>query len=95
MTTDEVEVSFKVAPVTAERRSAVRDYALQNALAGQTGGRSYELTGMQQIAEHVTAPRLVEKTERRFELWNTWLVLLLGLGLMLTEWLLRKLQNLR
>ncbi len=95
VTTDEVEVSFKVAPVTAERRSAVRDYALQNALAGQTGGRSYELTGMQQIAEHVTAPRLVEKTERRFELWNTWLVLLLGLGLMLTEWLLRKLQNLR
>jgi hypothetical protein len=95
VTTDEVEVSFKVAPVTAERRSAVRDYALQNALAGQTGGKSYELTEMHRIPDNIVAPQLVEKTERRFELWNTWLVLLLGLGLMLTEWLLRKLQNLR
>ena len=95
VSTDEVEVSFKVAPVTAERRSAVRDYALQNALSGQTGGRSYELTEMHRIAENITAPQLVERTERRFELWNTWLVLLIGLALMLVEWLLRKLQNLR
>jgi hypothetical protein len=95
VTNDEVEVSFKVAPVTAERRSAVRDYALQNALAGQTGGKVYELTEVQRLPDDVADLRLEEKTERRFELWNTWLVLLLVLGLMLSEWLVRKFQNLR
>jgi hypothetical protein len=92
---DEVEVSFKVAPVTAERRSAVRDYALQNALAAQTGGKVYELTDMPRLVQDVADVKLVENTERRFELWNTWLVLLVGLGLMVTEWFLRKVQNLR
>ena len=95
VTLEQVPVSFKVAPVAAERLSAVRDYSLQTALAGQTGGASYELTEMHRIPERITAPRLVETTERRFELWNTWLVLLLGLALMLSEWLVRKLQNLR
>ena len=95
VTSDEVEVSFQVAPVTAERRSAVRDVTLQTALAGQTGGRVYELAEMDRIAGNLAKVELVEETERRFELWNTWLVLIVVLGLMLTEWLARKLQNLR
>ncbi len=95
VTRDEVEVSFKVAPVTAERRSAVRDYALQNALAGQTGGKAYELSEMSRLTETVSGVELVEKTERRFELWNTWLVLILAAGFMLVEWFVRKLVNLR
>jgi len=95
VTSDEMEVTFRVAPVTAERRSAVRDVTLQAALAAQTGGHSYELTDMRRIAANVANPNLVEKTERRFELWNTWLVLLLTVAFMLTEWFVRKLQNLR
>jgi len=95
VTGDETEVSFKVAPVTAERRSAVRDVALQNSLAGQTGGRAYELAQMHQLPANLAQLELTEQTEERFDLWNTWLVLSLVVGLMLVEWLTRKLQNLR
>ena len=50
---------------------------------------------MPKLVQDVADVKLVENTERRFELWNTWLVLLVGLGLMVTEWFLRKVQNLR
>lgn len=92
---EEVEATFQVAPVTAERRSAVRDGALQTELAAATGGKAYELTELGKLAAEVKAPEAVEKSEQHFELWNTWLALLLVLGLMLSEWFVRKLQNLR
>jgi len=95
VTDEDVETSFQVAPVTAERRSAVRDVAVQTALAGATGGKAYELTDLDRLADDIAAPKVVERTEHRFELWNTWAVLIVVLTVMLGEWLLRKLQNLR
>ena len=95
VTMDESEVTFDVAPVSAERRSAVRNHALQRALAEQTNGKPYELHDIRRLIDDISAPRITETSERRLPLWNTWLVLILVLALMMTEWLVRKLQNLR
>jgi hypothetical protein len=92
---DESELTFRVAAVTAERRSATRNAELQAALAQQTGGRSYELHEAGRLADDIQGPKVVEQSEHRFPLWNTWVVLLLALGLMMTEWLGRKWVNLR
>ncbi|MBI1374693.1 MAG: hypothetical protein GC159_18395 [Phycisphaera sp.] len=95
VTNEEVEAHFKVAPVTAERRNAVRDFALQQTLAAQTGGKTYELSEIAALADDVKAPVVEDYTEKRVPLWNTWLVLTMVLTLMLGEWLIRKLVNLR
>jgi hypothetical protein len=95
VTSEEYEINFTVAALAVERRNAVRDFALQEALASQTGGKSYELYQLASLAGDLKVPKIVETTEHRFPLWNTWLVLLLVLVLMLSEWLGRKLVNLR
>ncbi len=95
VTNRSVEVNFKVAPLTAERRSAVRDTALQQALAAKTGGQALELSQIDRLGKLLTQSRInlpVEHDTR--PLWDTWLFLLLGLALMLGEWTLRKLMNL-
>ncbi|MDP6046677.1 MAG: hypothetical protein QGG25_13800, partial [Phycisphaerae bacterium] len=79
----------------AEGRSAVRDVAMQQALAENTGGKSYELHQVASLADDVRDRSVEEYSNRRLPLWNTWLVLLLGLTLMLGEWLTRKLMNLQ
>ena len=94
--TDEwVETTFKVAPTTAERRSVVRDVALQRSLARYTGGKPYELHEIGDMAEAIKDSPVEEISRRRLPLWNTWLVLVLMLVLMLGEWLTRKLLNLK
>ena len=95
VTGDEVETTFKVAPVSAERRSTVRDVTLQRALAERTGGKAYELAQIGRLPQEVKPKNIVQYTQRRIPLWNTWLVLLLVLGLMLGEWTARKLLNLQ
>lgn len=95
ITLDEVETTFKVAPTTAEGRSAVRNVALQGALAEHTGGRAYELHEIGNLATDIKDRSIEEFSERRLALWNTWWVLLVAVGLMLGEWLTRKLLNLQ
>jgi len=95
ITLEEVETTFKVAPTAVERRSAVRNVTMQRALAEQTRGKFYELHEAGNLANDIQDRSVEEFSERRFPLWNTWLVLLLGLGLMLGEWLTRKLLNLQ
>ena len=95
ITLEEVETTFKVAPTTVEQRSAVRNVALQRALAEYTGGKPYELHEIGNLVGDIQDRSVEEFSERRFPLWNTWLVLLVGLGLMLGEWLTRKLLNLQ
>lgn len=95
VTREEVEHNFKVAPVTAERRNAVRDAVLQKSLADRTGGRALELHELPELARTLEAPRSERTTEHRLPLWNTWLVFLLVTALMFAEWTLRKLTNLR
>ena len=95
VTREEIEVNFKVAPVTAERRNAVRDYDLQMALANQTGGKFYELHEITSLGDDLRDPDVTEITVKRKPLWSTWLVLGAVLVLMMTEWIVRKLVNLR
>jgi len=94
-TYDEVELTFRVAPVSAERRNAVRNLALQRDLALTTGGRSYELTEVAQLAQDIKAPDIETYSEVRKPIWNTWLMLILVVGGLMGEWLLRKMVNLR
>jgi len=95
VTLEEVETTFQVSPTTAEGRSAVRDVDMQHALADNTGGKSYELHQVATLPDDVRDRNVEEYSNRRLPLWNTWLVLLLGLTLMLGEWLTRKLMNLQ
>ena len=95
ITMKEVEVTFEVSPTTAERRSAVRNVAMQRSLAEHTGGRTYELHEIGTMAEQLENTPVEELSDRRVQLWNTWLVLVAGLVLMLGEWATRKLLNLQ
>ena len=88
------EVNFEVSGLSVERRSAVRNVALQRALASETGGKTYDLTTMSQLPDDFHPPRRQEKTVEVFPLWNTWLSFGVLVGLMLSEWFGRKLVNL-
>lgn len=81
---------FRVADVSAERRSAVRNVALQESLATQTGGRSYTLAGVSQLADDLNIEPIVETQTRSLPLWDTRLWFFLLIGLLFTEWLIRK-----
>ncbi len=91
----ETRTTFKVAPTVVERRSALRNVTLQRQIAQDTKGKPYELHEIGTMAEDIPDHPVEEIAERRFPLWNTWLVLGLGLALMLGEWLTRKLLNLQ
>jgi hypothetical protein len=95
VTREEFEVNFKVAPVTLERRSAVRDFKLQQDLASITGGKSYELHQISTLAADLKAQPITELTVEKSELWNQLLVLILVPLLLLTEWMVRKTRNMR
>ena len=95
VTDTQVEATFEVAPTTAERRSAVRNVALQRTLAEHTGGKQYELYEVAGMVGDIKDRPVEEIVERRVRLWNTWFVLVLGLMLMLGEWVTRKLLNLQ
>lgn len=84
------EISFSVADVSVERRNPVRNVALQETLATETGGRAYDLTTADRFLTDFQPPRREERTVEVFPLWTTWLVFLLVAGAMLAEWTLRK-----
>jgi len=67
---------------------------LQEAIAIETGGVSYGLRSVGELAEAI---KLTPKTETTIEvipLWNTWLCFGCLVFLLLGEWLLRKRVNL-
>jgi len=84
------EQRFEVTPLSAERRRAVRDEKIQNELARQTGGKSYDLTTVSNLPADLDGKPIVEKLTRNHSLWSTPLWLTLVVGLMLGEWLSRK-----
>jgi hypothetical protein len=93
---EQIDVSFRVANLSAERRSAVRDVSLQRELAdlksehfGVTG-KSYEPAGIDKLVDDIFVPDEVESFPERIALWNTWFAFVLVILLMLVEWLLRK-----
>ena len=94
VTRDESEVAFTVTSLSAERRSAVRNVALQQALAAETSGRAYDLASAGGLVADINPAARLERSVRVFPLSMTWLCLGTGLLLMLGEWLLRKRANL-
>jgi hypothetical protein len=85
------EQRFEVTPLSAERRRAVRDVKLQNQIAEQSQGKAYDLTTVHNLVNDLQAEPKVEKLTRNQPLWSTPLWFTLIVGLMLGEWLFRKL----
>lgn len=87
-------VHFQVTSVSAERRSPVRNVAVQESLARETGGRGYELETADEFLSDFTPPTLTERTTDIRPLWSTWPCFALLIVLMLGEWWARKMTNL-
>ena len=94
ITGEQTEVHFQVTNVSAERRSAVRNAALEREIAAETGGQTYDLGNVSGILDAIERPVTEEKSVKVFPLWNTWAFFGIVVFLMLGEWLIRKLVNL-
>jgi hypothetical protein len=88
------EVRFEVTNVSAERRVGVRNVKLQEDLAAETGGRSYDLTTVSQLADDLQLRSATESYTRSHPLWCTPLWFIALVGLMLGEWFFRKMVHL-
>jgi hypothetical protein len=84
------ERRLSVVDSSAERLRAVRDVSLQEQLARQTGGRSYDLTNVARLADDLRLKPVVEHSTRDHPLWDTPLWFTLVVGLMVSEWLARR-----
>jgi hypothetical protein len=88
------EVTFRVVNLSPERQTAVRNVQLQEQIASESGGRSYDLETVSKLPDEINLHPLHETSTRVFALWSTWLCFGVGVLLMLGEWLTRKLINL-
>jgi hypothetical protein len=89
-----VDVYFQVNNLSIERRSATRNQSLQDNIAAETQGRSFELHEAKEILASFKPERLTETSVEVFPLWSTWLCFVVVIVFMLTEWFVRKLSNL-
>lgn len=87
-------IHFQVTSLSAERRSAVRDVAVQNRLADITGGKAYDLTNVNDLLKDFSPAAITERTVDIRPLWSTWPCFALLIVLMLGEWWGRKIVNL-
>ena len=94
-TDTEFEIGFDVTTVSRERLDVVRNTPLQQQLADVTGGQACELFELPELLNGLEPQPLEQYSHRQLPLWNTWLMLILVLAMMHTEWLVRKLSNLR
>jgi len=94
LTRTESEAVFNVTTLSAERRSAVRNAALQRSIASATSGEACDLVTAQDVLATISPTARPEKAVKVFPLSMTWLCLGLGLTLMIAEWALRKGANL-
>ncbi len=88
------EETFRVTSVSAERRSAVRNVALETEIAVASGGRRYDLETIDRLPEEITLAQDTEINVRVLSLASTWFMFGLVILLMLGEWSIRKLINL-
>ena len=84
--------TFEVTNVSAERRRAIRDTKMEDAIA--LFGKSFDLTTVSGLPDEIELESRIEVTPRVKPLSSTWPVLLLVGLLMLGEWTFRKLNNL-
>ncbi|MBS0210882.1 MAG: hypothetical protein JSS27_18215 [Planctomycetes bacterium] len=89
-----VEVTFQVTPISVERRTARRNVSLQQQLAAQTGGRSYDLITADRLPEEIPAHGRSQSSIEVIPLGHNWIVFLFLVCTLIVEWLLRKLINL-
>ena len=92
-----VETRFTVSDVSPERRSAVRNAALQRDIAAATGGRALSLAEAGRLPSLISLPQKTETTVQVVTLFGSWpsiVVFSLVLVLLFGEWLLRKLVTL-
>jgi hypothetical protein len=90
ITRERAQAAFTVTSVSVERRSASRNVALQEAIAAATGGRTYDLASAAKLAADVDPVARAEHAVKVFPLGMTWACLLVGLGLLIGEWVVRK-----
>jgi hypothetical protein len=88
------EVTFRVVNLSPERQTAVRNAPLQEQIAAESEGRTYDLETASRIPDEINLKAVHEKSTKVFALWSTWLCFGLVVFLMLSEWLTRKLINL-
>jgi hypothetical protein len=88
------ELRFEVRSISAERRRATRDIALQQQLAEATHGKSYDLTTVHRLVNDLQIQPKVEFHTRNIPLWATPWWFGTVVGLLLFEWLIRKFMKL-
>lgn len=88
------EMRFDVANLSAERRQAVRNVDLQNAIAQASGGKSYDLTNAAKLFDDLAIKPRVEVQTRNLSLWTTPWWFGIVVALMLGEWFARKMLKL-
>jgi hypothetical protein len=94
VTGDVSDVHFQVSNLSVERRTAVRNVALQEEIARATGGKSFEIPDFSSFVSEFQPEPKKETSLRVKPLWNTWLVFGAVLVLLFAEWLIRKALNL-
>ena len=85
-----VEWTFTAFSTSVERQSPIRNSALQDAIAAESGGRSCDLKDVQSLLEQIQPALRTETSVEVVSLVNTWACFLVIAGLLLGEWLLRK-----
>ena len=94
ITEDTTEIGFPVTSRSVERRSAVRNVALQQEIAQASLGRTYDLESAARLPEEIETRTRTETTVKVVPLADTWLAFVVVVTLLLGEWLGRKLINL-
>jgi len=89
------ERSCVVSDISVERRQIVRNTELQRRIAAATGGNVYDVSEVDQLIHDLLLEPTLEQEHRQIALWNTPVWFLLVVGLMLSEWTIRKLAFLR
>ncbi|MBI2478087.1 MAG: hypothetical protein HYV60_05405, partial [Planctomycetia bacterium] len=89
------ERSCVVSDTSVERQRVVRDSELQARIAAMTGGKAYDVSQVDQMIRELDLEPTFEQEHRQIALWNTPAWFLLVVGLMLSEWTIRKLTFLR
>jgi hypothetical protein len=88
------EQRFEVTPISVERRRSVRDDKLQAELARVTDGQTYDLTTIDRLPDEIKLKPVVQHLTRNIALWATPLWFTVIVGLLLGEWLFRKIIHL-
>lgn len=88
------DARFQVTNLSLERRSAARNVALQTEIAQATGGAAYDLETAERLPDEINVLPATETSIKVVSLWDTWLGFSLVVGLLIVEWLCRKIIHL-